>query len=73
MNLQADAARYQLGLLLGGDEGRALVESARSALAAQGVRAPLRFVSMSVPGRFEPPVIAAPPGGGSKEAALDGG
>jgi eukaryotic-like serine/threonine-protein kinase len=73
MSLQAEAARYQLGLLLGGDEGRALVKSASSALAAQGVRAPLRFVSMIVPGRFEPPVIATAPGGCSREAALDGG
>jgi eukaryotic-like serine/threonine-protein kinase len=73
MNLQADAARYQLGLLLGGDEGRALVESASSALAAQGVRAPLRFVSMIAPGRFEPPVIAAPPGGCSEGARQGGG
>lgn len=73
MSLQAEAARYQLGRLLGGDDGRALVESARLALEARGVRSPVRFVSMMVPGRFEPPVIAAPTSGGSREAALEGG
>jgi hypothetical protein len=73
MSLQAEAARYQLGRLLGGDDGRALVESARLALEARGVRSPVRFVSMMVPGRFEPPVIAVPTSGGSREAALEGG
>jgi hypothetical protein len=48
----ANAARHQLGLLLGGDMGADLVEKARDAMAAQGVRAPARFASMLVPGRW---------------------
>jgi eukaryotic-like serine/threonine-protein kinase len=54
MALQVEAARHQLGRLLGGEEGRHLVDAARTALASQGVRAPLRFVSMIAPGRFDP-------------------
>jgi hypothetical protein len=46
----AHAARHQLGLLLGGDEGKDLVEKAQDAMEAQGVRAPARFASMLVPG-----------------------
>jgi hypothetical protein len=48
----ANAARHQLGLLLGGDEGRDLEDKAQDALKAQGVRAPARFASMLVPGRW---------------------
>lgn len=32
--------RHQLGMLIGGDEGRALIEEARAALAAHQVRQP---------------------------------
>ena len=52
MRLQAAAARYQLGRLLGGQNGRDLVGRAETALSAQGVRATVRFASMLVPGRF---------------------
>jgi eukaryotic-like serine/threonine-protein kinase len=60
----ANAARHQLGLLLGGDEGRDLVEKAREAMAGQGVQAPARFASMLVPGRWlrnQTPTPAADP------------
>jgi hypothetical protein len=59
MGLQVQAARFQLGCLLGGDAGQELVEGAAAALAAQGVRAPGRFVSMFAPGRFQPPPSGA--------------
>jgi hypothetical protein len=48
----ARAAHHQLGLLLGGDEGRALVVSAQESMNAQGVVAPERFASTLVPGRW---------------------
>jgi hypothetical protein len=60
LGLQVQAARFQLGCLLGGEAGRELLEDAASALAAEGVRAPERFVAMFAPGRFHPPKIAAP-------------
>ena len=50
MALHACAARHRLGASLGGDEGRALVEQAEEAMRAKGVRAPVRYVSMLVPG-----------------------
>jgi hypothetical protein len=53
-----NAARYQLGLLLGGDEGRDLVGKAQDSMGAQGVRAPARFASMLVPGRWAPETVA---------------
>jgi hypothetical protein len=59
LGLQVQAARFQLGSLLGGKAGRELLEDAASALAAEGVRAPARFVAMFAPGRFQPPIIAA--------------
>jgi hypothetical protein len=52
MSGYAHAARHQLGLWLGGAEGKELVEKAEDAMAAQGVRAPVRFASMLVPGRW---------------------
>jgi hypothetical protein len=48
----ARAARRQLGLLLGGDEGRGLVVSAQESMKAQGVVDPERFASTLVPGRW---------------------
>jgi tetratricopeptide (TPR) repeat protein len=45
----ADAARWRLGELLGGDEGRALVDHARAALVAEGIVRPDRVVAMFVP------------------------
>jgi len=49
MALLAGAARWRLGELLGGDEGRTLVADARAALAAEGIVRPDRVVAMFVP------------------------
>ncbi len=49
----ASASRYQLGSLLGGDDGRALMVGAEEAMRAQGVRAPGRFAATLVPGRWQ--------------------
>jgi hypothetical protein len=48
------AARYQLGSLLGGEEGAALVAQGEQAMAAEGVRAPARMASLLLPGRWAP-------------------
>ncbi len=48
----ATAARYQLGSLLGGEEGAELVSGAEDAMRAQGVRVPGRFAATLVPGRW---------------------
>jgi hypothetical protein len=50
MSLYAAAARYQLGLVLGGDEGRELVAQGEAAMTSQDIRAPARFAAMLVPG-----------------------
>jgi hypothetical protein len=50
MALYAAAARRQRGVMLGGDEGRALVESADAAMAARGVKSPAKLAAMYVPG-----------------------
>jgi hypothetical protein len=50
----ATAARYQLGRLLGGEEGRALVQQAGAAMAEQGIRVPARFAATLVPGAWDP-------------------
>ncbi len=50
MALHAAAARHELGLLLGGDEGRALLREAEDGMTTRGVRAPARFAPMLVPG-----------------------
>jgi hypothetical protein len=52
MPIHAAAALHQLGLLLGGDEGARLVREAEDAMTARGVRDPVRFASMLVPGRW---------------------
>jgi eukaryotic-like serine/threonine-protein kinase len=52
MSLHAAAARYQLGCLLGGEEGDALRRQAESAMTAEGVRAPVRAAGMLAPGRW---------------------
>jgi hypothetical protein len=52
MYLHAAAARYQLGLALGGDEGRELVARGGAAMTSQDIRAPARFAAMLVPGRW---------------------
>jgi hypothetical protein len=45
----ANAARWRLGELLGGDDGRALVDQARATLVAEGIVRPDRVVAMFVP------------------------
>ncbi len=49
MSLYASAARRQLGQLLGGDRGRALVEEGELVFAREGVRNPARFEAMLLP------------------------
>src|ERR1019366_1912641 len=46
------AARHQLGLLVGGDEGARMVASAEDAMKAEGIRVPARFAATLVPGRW---------------------
>jgi tetratricopeptide (TPR) repeat protein len=48
--LHASAARHELGLLLGGADGAALVQEAGDVMTACGVRAPSRYAAMLVPG-----------------------
>ena len=55
----ATAARHQLGLLLGGEDGAELVGRAEEAMKAQGVRKPARFAATLVPGRWGAPVDGA--------------
>jgi serine/threonine protein kinase len=52
MHGYARAASHQLGLLLGGDEGRRLVAEAEREMTAQGIRVPARFAATLVPGRW---------------------
>jgi hypothetical protein len=49
MMLMASSARWRLGELLGGDEGRVLIEQTRAVLAAEGVVRPDRVVAMFAP------------------------
>jgi hypothetical protein len=49
MRLFAAAARRQLGLLLGGDEGRTLVAGADAGMAGQQVVRPERMAALLVP------------------------
>jgi serine/threonine protein kinase len=49
----AAAARYQLGTLLGGDEGAELAARAEEVLGAQDVRVPARFAATLVSGRWD--------------------
>jgi hypothetical protein len=45
--------RYRLGELLGGAEGRELVEQARAVFSAEGVRNPARWVATCLPGQWD--------------------
>jgi serine/threonine protein kinase len=56
MALHEAAARHRLGSLIGGDEGRALVQQAESAMRIKGVEAPGRYAAMLLPGEWQPPV-----------------
>ncbi len=50
MVICAAAARYQLGSLLGDEEGRSLLRQGEDAMKAQDVRVPARFAAMWLPG-----------------------
>jgi hypothetical protein len=52
MELHRWAARHQLGLLVGGDEGAALVAGAVEAMRGEGIRAPERLAGSLAPGRW---------------------
>jgi hypothetical protein len=55
MAMHATAARYRLGEMLGGAEGRDLLRAAREHMTEQGIRNPARWVSVYLPGRWEEP------------------
>jgi serine/threonine protein kinase len=50
MALHAHAARRRLGVLLGGDEGRGLVESSDAFMTSQAIVEPARLTQMLMPG-----------------------
>ncbi len=50
--LHVAAAQYQLGSLLGGDAGKAMVAQADEEMASRGVRASARMAARLVPGRW---------------------
>ncbi len=52
MVLHACAAQHRLGTLLGGEDGRALVQQSEEVMRAKGVRAPERYVAMLLPGNW---------------------
>ncbi len=49
MTLHACAARHRLGTLLGGDEGRRLVEQTEDVMRGKGVHAPEHYANMLLP------------------------
>jgi|CZKU01.1.fsa_nt_gi serine/threonine protein kinase len=53
MALHRLAAKYQLGMLTGGDSGDDLVRAAADAMQAQGIRDPGRFADVIAPGRWK--------------------
>ena len=50
MNMHVMAARRRRGQLIGGDEGRSLIEECETRLAAQGVAQPAKFAAFVMPG-----------------------
>ncbi len=56
MTLHACAARHRLGTLLGGDEGRALLEQAKDVMRGKGVRAPEHYANMLLPQQGVPSI-----------------
>jgi hypothetical protein len=52
MSLHTAAARFRLGGLIGGDQGRAMIQEAEVAMKTQGVRLPERYAQMLVPGHW---------------------
>jgi hypothetical protein len=55
MGLYAAAARRRRGELLGGDQGRALLEDADAWMSNQKVKNPRRLVDMLTPGKWATP------------------
>jgi serine/threonine protein kinase len=53
MSLLATIAKYRLGAVLGGDEGRELARNSEERLTEQGIRAPSRFAAVILPGRWD--------------------
>ncbi|MHC5544784.1 hypothetical protein ACYOEI_41655, partial [Singulisphaera rosea] len=58
MALYAAATRRQLGMILGGDEGRSLISEADAWMTRQGVVNPARMAAMYSPG-FQSPGASA--------------
>jgi len=54
MALHAAAARRRRGEIMGGDTGRALVESADAWMTGQIIRSPERMTAMLAPGAWRP-------------------
>jgi hypothetical protein len=52
MAMHAIAARHRLGTLLGGDEGRGMVDAANESLVAEAIRSPARWVAVYLPGSW---------------------
>jgi hypothetical protein len=50
MRLNAAAARRRLGILIGGDRGRALATEADACMASEQIRNPCRMTAMLAPG-----------------------
>jgi hypothetical protein len=50
MRLYAAAARRRLGQLLGGDQGRGMIDQADVWMTGQGIKNPARVTAMLVPG-----------------------
>jgi hypothetical protein len=50
MDIFAQAARRRLGQLLGGDEGRLLIQESENWMGAQGIRKPARMAAVFAPG-----------------------
>ena len=53
MAMHATVARHRLGTILGGDEGRAMVDAANAAMTAEGIRCPERWLAVYLPGSWK--------------------
>jgi hypothetical protein len=62
MALYASSARYQLGCLLGGDDGERMTREAEATMSAEGIRAPARMAAMFLPGHWRLPKSGITPG-----------
>jgi hypothetical protein len=52
MAMHACAARYRLGMVVGGSEGRTLVQAAERKLASEGIQNHARWLAVLLPGRW---------------------